>query len=83
MELFCRFYGAETGNLALKALTHGGVYVGGGIAPKIQRWLLDYPWFMEGFLNKGRFKKLLQDMPIRLICQPDIALKGACSAGRF
>jgi glucokinase len=80
MELFCRFYGGESGNLALKALAHGGIYIAGGIAPKIQRWLVDYPWFMEGFLNKGRFKNLLQDIPIRLICQQNIALKGAWRA---
>ncbi|NIR45351.1 MAG: glucokinase [Gemmatimonadetes bacterium] len=76
VELFVRFYGAEAGNLALKLMATGGVYIGGGIAPKIVD-RLSQPMFLEAFLSKGRMRPLLQEIPIRVIVRPQTALLGA------
>lgn len=78
IELFASIYGAEAGNLALKALSLDGVYVGGGIAPKLITKLKDGT-FMKGFLNKGRYKKLLSKMPVKVIMNQQTALLGAAS----
>jgi glucokinase len=78
LELFASIYGAEAGNLALKALSLDGVYVGGGIAPKLIAKLKDGT-FMKGFLNKGRYKKLLNNMPVKVIMNQQTALLGAAS----
>ncbi len=78
LELFASIYGAESGNLALKALSLDGVYVGGGIAPKLITKLKDGT-FMKGFLNKGRYKKLLSKMPVKVIMNQQTALLGAAS----
>ncbi len=78
LEQFISIYGAEAGNLALKALATGGIYIGGGIAPKI------LPKFFEGgfmfaFLDKGRFSDLLAHIPVRIITDPKTALRGAAA----
>ncbi len=81
MDLFVSIYGAEAGNLALKLLSTAGVYVGGGIAPKILDKLRDGA-FLEAFLAKGRMRPLLEAMPIRVILDDKAALRGAarCAA---
>ncbi len=81
LDLFVSLYGAEAGNLALKLLATGGVYLGGGIAPKIIRKLQD-PIFLNAFTAKGRLKPLLQAMPVRVILNDKTALLGAarCAA---
>ena len=76
VDLFVSVYGAEAGNLALKLLTTGGIYLGGGIAPKLVSKLAG-PLFMEAFLGKGRMKPLLDSMPVRVITNDKIALLGA------
>ncbi len=76
LDLFISLYGAEAGNLALKVMATGGVYLGGGIAPKIITKLRD-PAFMNAFTAKGRMKPLLQTMPVRVILNPKVALLGA------
>jgi glucokinase len=76
LGLFISVYGAETGNLALKAKALGGVYVGGGIAPKI-RGQLENGAFLESFLAKGRMRPLLEKMPLHLVLNPKTALLGA------
>ncbi|NKE70265.1 glucokinase [Candidatus Manganitrophus noduliformans] len=76
LDLFVSVYGAEAGNLALKALTTGGIYVGGGIAPKILSRLIDGA-FMKGFLDKGRFASLMSRIPVRVILDEKTALLGA------
>jgi glucokinase len=82
LECFARLYGAEAGNLALKTMSRGGVYVGGGIAPKILP-LLQRDLFMQAFLNKGRMLPLLEAMPVRAILNDRVALYGpALCAGR-
>ncbi len=78
LQLFVSIYGAEAGNMALKALALGGVYLGGGIAPKILPALRE-DTFMKAFLAKGRYKRLLAKMPVRVILNPHTALLGAAS----
>jgi glucokinase len=81
LTLFCRIYGAEAGNLALKSLSNAGVLVGGGIAPKILPFLAQGA-FMEGFLDKGRFRNLLAAMPVEVVLEPRAPLIGAAHAAR-
>src|ERR1035437_4932007 len=78
MDMFVSAYGAETGNLALKLLSVGGVYVGGGIAPRILDKLKDGR-FMKAFADKGRLSQLLVNMPVRIILESRAALLGAAA----
>ena len=75
---FVEIYGAEAGNLALKALAVGGVYVGGGIAPKLISFLRDGR-FVAAFRAKGRLMPLLERIPIRVILDQKTALWGAAA----
>ena len=81
MELFARLYGAEAGNLALQMMATGGLYIGGGIAPKNLRYLQTGS-FLEAFLAKGRMRPLLEAMPVRILLNTRTALLGAarCAA---
>jgi glucokinase len=83
LDFFVGLYGAEAGNLALKTMATGGVYVGGGIAPRIVERLRD-GGFMRAFLAKGRMRPLLEAMPVRVILNDRAALLGAarCAALR-
>jgi len=76
LRLFVEIYGAEAGNLALKSLSVGGVYIGGGIAPKILPFMLDGN-FMKAFVKKGRFENLLREMKVKLSLNQETALLGA------
>lgn len=76
LERFVSCYGAVAGNLALTALARGGVWIGGGIAPKI-REVLARGGFLQAFLDKGRFRGLLERMPVQVVLDPDTALLGA------
>jgi glucokinase len=78
LDLFVSIYGAEAGNLALKALSLDGVYIGGGIAPKLITKLQDGT-FMKAFTNKGRYKRLMTHMPVKVIMNQQTALLGAAS----
>ena len=78
MDMFVSAYGAEAGNLALKLLSVGGVYVGGGIAPRILEKLKDGR-FMKAFTDKGRMSQLLINMPVRIILESRAALLGAAA----
>ena len=82
LDMFVSIYGAEAGNLSLKCLPVGGVYIGGGIAPKILTKLLDDP-FMHAFTDKGRFTSLLKDIPVYVIQSGETALQGAASFARM
>lgn len=81
LERFARLLGVEAGNLALKFLARGGVYLGGGIVPRIRSFIerpgLERPCFLEGFLAKGRMRALLERLPVRIVLDPDCALLGA------
>ncbi|MBN2437981.1 MAG: glucokinase [Deltaproteobacteria bacterium] len=76
VSLFCSILGAEAGNLALKTLATGGVYIGGGIAPRILPFLEDGT-FLAAFRRKGRMADLLFRMPVHVILETRAALIGA------
>jgi glucokinase len=76
LDLWISIYGAEAGNLALKLMATGGVYLGGGIAPKLVS-KLSGTLFMQAFVSKGRMQALLESIPVRVITNDKIALFGA------
>jgi glucokinase len=76
LQLFSTLYGAEAGNLALKCLATGGVFVGGGIAPKILPVLQDGS-FVRGFTDKGRFTGLMKSIEVSVALNPAASLIGA------
>ena len=76
LDLWISIYGAEAGNLALKLMATGGVFLGGGIAPKIVS-KLSSPLFMQAFVSKGRLQPLLESIPVKVITNDKIALFGA------
>ncbi|MFI3157003.1 MAG: glucokinase [Methylococcaceae bacterium] len=78
LKLFCRLYGSESGNLALKCLPYGGVYLAGGIAAKILS-VLQQGEFMRGFLAKGRCRAVLRKISVKVCTNPEVALLGALS----
>jgi len=80
LNAFVAILGAETGNLALKVLATGGVYLGGGIPPRILPALAD-EGFMQAFHRKGRLARLLEHTPIHVIRNPKTALLGAAHYG--
>lgn len=76
MDLFLALYGAEAGNMALKCKALGGVFIGGGIAPRIIERLKD-GLFMKNFLDKGRLRSMIENIPVKVILNPKTALLGA------
>jgi glucokinase len=78
MQTFAAAYGAEAGNIALRVLATGGVYLGGGIAPKILKTLSSGA-FLQAFLDKGRLSPLLASIPLRVILDESCALLGAAA----
>ena len=81
LDMVVAIFGAEAGNLALKLMATGGVYLGGGIAPRILAKLEDGA-FMQAFMDKGRLSELLEAVPVRVILNDQTALLGAalCAA---
>lgn len=80
LELFLDILADEASNMALKVLSTGGVYLGGGIPPRILSEL-QKPRFMEVFSSKGRFSDLMRNMPVHVIRNPKTALYGAAYYG--
>ncbi len=80
LDTFIAILGAEAGNLALKVMASGGIYLGGGILPRILSALKN-DQFMSAFQAKGRFASLLKQMPVHIILNPKSALLGAACAG--
>jgi glucokinase len=76
VRLFTRIYGNEAGNLALKCLPKGGLFIGGGIAPKL-RPAIESGEFMAGFLDKGRMSRAIETIPVKICLNPDAPLLGA------
>ena len=76
LDLFVAVYGAFAGNMALATLARGGVYIAGGIAPKIAPKLKE-GGFMRAFTSKGRFSELLATMPVHVVMNPQVGLYGA------
>jgi len=82
LDLFVSLYGAEAGNLALRAKSVRGLYVGGGIAPKILAKLKDGR-FMRAFTDKGRYADLLAAIPVQVVLNQQAALRGAAYYAAF
>jgi glucokinase len=80
LSMFVTILGAEAGNLALRMMASGGVYLGGGIPPRIIPVLRKRP-FMEAFRNKGRMSGLMDEFPVHVILNPKVALMGAAYYG--
>lgn len=80
VELFVDILAGEVSNMALKVLSTGGIYLGGGIPPRLLN-LLQTERFCANFADKGRFTNLLKQMPVQVICNPQAALLGAAWAG--
>ena len=81
MDLFVEVYGAYAGDLALAGLCRGGVYVAGGIAPKIIDKLRE-GGFMKAFRDKGRFSGLMEEIPVHVVMNPKVGLLGAAEEAR-
>jgi glucokinase len=81
LRLFVDVYGSESGNLCLKILAVGGLYIGGGIAPKLSP-LFRSGTFTDRMISKGRFAPLLAKIPVRLILNENTALMGAAAYAR-
>ena len=80
VDLFIRLYGAQAGNLALTTMAVGGIYVGGGIAPKLLPRLTAAGAFVSGFTTKGRYASLMSQIPVWVILDPKTARLGAAVA---
>ena len=80
-RIFVDIYGAEAGNMALRVLARGGVYLAGGVAAKNTRFFTDGR-FMEAFARKGRFHDLMMSMPVDLITDEKVGLRGAAEMAR-
>jgi len=78
LGMFASAFGAEAGNLGLKLLAAGGMYLGGGIAPKILK-TLQAGEFAQAFLDKGRLSPVLEAVPVRVILDDTCALLGAAA----
>ena len=81
VELFLSILGSEAGNLALKLYARGGMYLGGGILPRLAG-KVSFAGFLAAFQAKGKMQELMRTIPVRLILKPDAALIGAAHYGR-
>src|SRR5579871_4593760 len=80
LDLFIAVYGAEASNLGLKAMATGGLFLAGGISPKILSKLKG-PCFMQAFLDKGRMRHLVEAMPVHVVINEKVGLLGAARCG--
>ncbi|MEM8719239.1 MAG: glucokinase [Cyanobacteria bacterium P01_G01_bin.39] len=80
MDIFVEAYGAETGNLALKLLSYGGIYIAGGIAAKILP-LMQSGKFLDAFKDKGRVSPLIESVPVHIVLNPQVGLIGSVLYG--
>jgi glucokinase len=79
--IFVDLYGSEAGNMALRILARGGVFLAGGVAAKNQQWFTDGK-FVEAFRRKGRFAALMETIPVDLIVNEEVGLIGAVEGAR-
>ena len=80
LPMFCAVFGAVAGDLALAHGARGGVYIAGGIAQKIEKFLVESA-FRQRFEDKGRLSPFVKAIPTKLIVNPDVAMLGAARAG--
>ena len=81
MAIFVDIYASEAGNMALRVLARGGVFLAGGIAAKNESWFTDGR-FVDAFLRKGRFRDVMELMPVHLITNEEVGLLGALEGAR-
>lgn len=79
LDLFVSIYGAQAGNLALTVMPRGGLFIAGGIAAKILP-RMTAGGFMRGFLHKGRMREVIEKIPVHIVLDPSIGLRGAALA---
>ncbi len=77
LDLFASVYGAVAGNIALLFLATGGIYLGGGIAPKVLERLQDPTLFRAAFIDKGRLRPLVEQTPVRVVLDDQVGMRGA------
>lgn len=77
LRLFVELYGAEAGDMSVKLLPYGGVYIAGGIALKIKKYMLEEDRFLFALRHKGRMKNILKNVPVYLVLQKDVGLLGS------
>ena len=82
LNFFIELYGAAAGNAALVTLPNGGIYLLGGLSIALEKLILDSDIFMNAFIDKGRFKELLKNIPIFLIKTDDLGNKGCIEYAR-
>ena len=82
LDLFVSLYGAEASSLALKMMATGGMYIGGGIAPKILKAMTSGT-FTEAFADNSRLRSVLEQIPIHVILTNKAALLGAAQCARL
>lgn len=80
LDLFAAILANEAGNMALKTLADGGVYLAGGMPGRILPWLRK-PEFLQAFIHKGRFSEMLKNVPVYVVLNPETALFGAACHG--
>ena len=80
LRMFVSILGAQAGNVALMLLCTGGLYLGGGIPPRLVPWV-EHKYFMQSFLHKGRFGTVLIRTPVHVIMAPGAALLGVACYG--
>lgn len=80
-ELFADIYGAEAGNMALRVLARGGIFLAGGVTAKNTRWLTDGR-FRESFCRKGRFRHVMESIPVDIIVNQEVGLLGALQGAK-
>ncbi|HVE72287.1 MAG TPA: glucokinase [Thermoanaerobaculia bacterium] len=80
-QMFVDMYGAEAGNMALRVLARGGVFLAGGVAAKNISWFTDGR-FIEAFRRKGRFRAFCETVPVDVITDQEVGLKGAMDFAR-
>ena len=76
LDMFCEIYGRQTGNLALTCLATGGVYIGGGVAPRIIDKIKDGT-FLEAFNDNDQMRDLLKDMPVKVVINANVGVIGS------
>ena len=82
LQMFVKIYGAQTGNLALTCLATGGVYVAGGIAPKILPALTQGD-FINAFNDKSKMSDLLKAIPVSIVTNPHVGLLGTVGVAAY
>lgn len=82
VELFVSILAAQAGNLSLTVSCYGGIYIGGGIPPRISKFI-NRRQFVAAFQDKGRLSPMMSNIPIYLINQPDVAIIGAANHGLY